>query len=194
MEVNNSKEKVYSFERFQKKAIAEGIGLDKYMYLINNLHNCDVSKDVDGFQKCFNSFFRVRGRKEEWINAFYSYFEEKKDKKVTFDEILDYMYDEVESVEASFCSKMLSIINPDMPVIDKYVLKELDLKIEGKNEEKLGNAKRVYKEVIEKEKELLRINEKSINEFKQLFADYDISPNKVLDFMLWMSGKEKEDK
>lgn len=184
--------KIYSFREFQKKAIAEGIGLDKYIYLIDNLHKCNVSTDVDGFQRCFNSFFRVRGRKEEWMNAFYSYFEEKKDKEVAFDEILDYMYKEVEMVEASFCSKMLSIINPDMPVIDKYVLRELDLKIEGEKEEKLENAKKVYKDVIKKEKELLRINEKSINEFKQLFDDCDISPNKILDFMLWMSGKEKD--
>ena len=49
--------KRYVFEEFQKKAIVESIRLDKYLYLLNSLHNCDVSADKDGFQKPLILFF-----------------------------------------------------------------------------------------------------------------------------------------
>ena len=61
----------------------------------------------------------MRGRGTKWLDTFYTYFEDNKDRNITFDEVIDCMYQKVKRVEASFCSKMLSIINPNMPVLDQ---------------------------------------------------------------------------
>lgn len=185
---------LYDFEEFKKKSIVEGIGLDKYLYLVNRLHECVVSEDQE-YQTCFNTFYRVR-RDKKWRNAFYSYFQKAKERKdIEFDEIIDYMYcnPKIHNVEASFCSKMLATINPKMPIIDQFILKELGLEIKGSKTEKLENAKRVYKEIIIKEKELLNKEDikQLIKSFKLYFKEYDISDIKILDFILWRRGKEK---
>ena len=189
---------IEDFEEFKKKAIIDGIGLDKYLFIMNKLDKCLVDED-DEFQKCFDTFYRVR-RDKKWRNTFYSYFQKAKErrKELYFDEIIDYMYYKIKphSVEASFCSKMLATLNPNMPIIDHFILKRLDLEIKGNKEEKLRDAKRVYKEIIKKEKELLEDKKykKMIKDFKLYFNEYDLSDIKILDFILWREGKEKEEK
>lgn len=118
----------YSFKKFQKNAIIRFLALDKYNYIKENINKCDVSSNLE-FQKRFNAFYRVR-RDAKWRKLFYTYFESIKNKKnITFDEILDYMYKETGNIEASFCSKLLSTINPNMPIWDQYVLKNLNLEV-----------------------------------------------------------------
>lgn len=177
----------YSFQNFQKNAIIRFLALDKYNYIKDNLYKCDVSKDNE-FQTRFNAFYRVR-RDEKWRKIFYSYFEEiKNNKKITFDEILDYMYKKTGTIEASFCSKMLSTINPNMPILDQYVLKNLELQVYGKTKkERIENTKEIYKEIIKIEEEKLcnKDIKNTIKEFKQYFPEYKLSDIKILDYILW---------
>jgi hypothetical protein len=46
-----------------------------------------------------------------------------------FEEVIWYLYEKTVQVEASFCSKLLCTIQPNMPIWDVYVLKKLGLKI-----------------------------------------------------------------
>ncbi len=179
----------YGFKKFQHDIIARALSLNKYNYLRKELYNCNVSEDKE-YQTTFNAFFRVR-RNKNWRKIFYTYFEENKNNKnITFDEILDYMFKKTKNIEASFCSKMLAIINPNMPIWDQYVIKNLKLKVEGKTKkEKLESTKKVYKQIIEIEKEKLQDKDvkESVNEFKNFFSEYNLSDIKALDYLLWNS-------
>ena len=177
----------YSFETFQKKAIIRALSLDDYNYIKENLYLCDVSKNLE-FQKKFNTFYRVR-RNEEWRKKFYDFFEKNKNNKsLTFNEILTYLFNKTGNIEASFSSKLLSSINPNMPIWDQYVLENLNIeKAEKDKNKKLENAKKIYKEIVEIENEMLKnpAIKKSISDFKKYFPEYDFSDIKILDFILW---------
>lgn len=180
----------YSFKKFQKCALIRLLGMDKYNEILNmfNNENIDLSKSKDEFQKCFNSFYKIR-RNNEWRKYYYDYFQENRNNKnITFDEILDYMYDKTGQIEASFASKMLATINPDMPIWDQYVLKNLGLKVQGiTKEEKIKSTKDVYKKMICYISNNLREEniKKTIKDFKEFFSEFAFSDTKIFDFILW---------
>lgn len=179
----------YSFKIFQKNAVIRFLALDKYNYIKENIYKCDISKDNE-FQKVFNAFYRVR-RDEKWRKVFYTYFESIKDKKnITFEEIVSYMYKKTGNIEASFCSKLLSTINPNMPIWDQYVLANLDLYVKGKTKvEKLKDTIAVYNKIIEIENNKLKQKDiqQAIEDFKEYFPEYNLSDIKILDYILWNS-------
>ena len=179
----------YSFKNFQRNAVIKFLALDKYNYIKEKVYKCDVSKDIK-FQTTFNSFYRVR-RDEKWRGVFYTYFESIKNKKdITFEEIVKYIYKKTGKIEASFCSKLLSTINPDMPIWDQYVLANLDLKVKGiTKKEKIENIVEVYNKIIEIEnKKLKEIDiQQAIKDFKEFFPEYHLSDIKILDYILWNS-------
>ena len=179
----------YSFKIFQKNAVIRFLALDKYNYIKENIYKCDISKDNE-FQKVFNAFYRVR-RDEKWRKVFYTYFESIKDKKnITFEEIVSYMYKKTGNIEASFCSKLLSTINPNMPTWDQYVLANLDLYVKGKTKvEKLKDTIAVYNKIIEIENNKLKQKDiqQAIKDFKEYFPEYNLSDIKILDYILWNS-------
>ncbi len=179
----------YSFKNFQKNAVIRFLALDKYNYIKENIYKCDISKDGE-FQKVFNAFYRIR-RDGKWRKVFYTYFESIKDKKnITFEEIVSYMYKKTGNIEASFCSKLLSTINPNMPIWDQYVLANLDLNVKGKTkEEKLKDTIAVYNKIIEIENNKLKQKDiqQAIKDFKEYFPEYNLSDIKILDYILWNS-------
>ena len=179
----------YSFKSFQKNAIIRLLSLDKYKYLMENLDKINEKK----YQNTFNSFYRVR-RNEEWQNKFYTYFEKiQKNKNVSFGEILKYIYNETGQIEASFCSKMLATINPEMPIWDQYILKnlkldkELSLSYGTKKDARIKKTIELYNMIVEKENELLKDNsvQQTIKEFKECFSEYNLSDIKILDYIMW---------
>ena len=186
----------YSFKEFQKESIIRFLGLKKFDYIKENLYKCDISKKEE-FQTAFDSFYRVR-RNQEWRKIFFNYFEKvKMNKNIKFEEILQYMYDHTEdhSIEASFCSKMLSTINPDMPIWDQFVLKNLHLKVEGKTKpERFKSTIETYYKIVEKEENMLKEKEiqESVKAFRDYFKEYKLSDIKILDYLLW-SNRDEED-
>lgn len=184
----------YSFKNFQKNAIIRFLALDKYNYIKENLYKCDVSKDID-FQTRFNAFYRVR-RDYNWRKKFYTYFESiKNNKSITFEEILNHMFKETGNVEASFCSKLLSTINPKMPIIDKYVLQNLNLEIKGETkEEKIKNTIDVYYKILDIENNKLKEKDiqQTITEFREYLPEYNLSDIKILDYILWNTRNNGE--
>ena len=181
-----------NFKKFQKEAIIRSLGFEKYKYIVENLYKCDIRNNPK-FQRYFNSFYIVR-RDEKWRNEFYDYFQSiKKKKKITFGEILNELYDRTGNIEASFSSKMLSTINPNMPIWDKYVLKELNIKFD-KNSNRIENTIKAYESIVLKEKELLKKEhvKKEIEQFRETFPEYEFSDTKILDYMIWNNDRIKE--
>lgn len=104
-----------------QQCIAALIGLDKYRFLLEQVHQVDVSSD-EVFQRTFNGFFMVR-RNDVWRKDYYGLFEcIKRLGDVSFSYILEELYRLTGNVEASFVSKMLSTLKPEMPIWDTDML------------------------------------------------------------------------
>ena len=105
--------------------------LPDYLYLINNFRKIDVSRDKN-FKDTYSVYFKFRG-KAMWENfdKYFKFMQECKENHrgsegdLTFDTILDGLHKKLKIVTPSFASKLLSMINHDMPVWDSEVRDEL---------------------------------------------------------------------
>jgi hypothetical protein len=168
--------------------LAKSFGLEKYSYLIDNLNKTNISVDTN-YQKIFNTFYVVR-RDKTWRKTYYLFFESQKENpNLGFEEVLYYLYKKTGFVEPSFSSKLLSTINPNMPIWDLYVLKNLNIVLkQGKPRDRLELSVILYKKIQEYYVELLKTSwaEKAIILFNNLLPEYSsISMIKKLDFFIW---------
>ena len=168
--------------------IKQSFGIDRYAFIIKEIHNRDISKDLN-YQRTYNAFYVVR-RDATWRKTYYDYFEkQKKNKDLTFEDIIRYLYKHTGFVEASFSSKLLSTINPKMPIWDMYVLKNLGFKTKlGKPLDKIDQAVKLYREIHDYFIELLKSEwgKSVISTFNNALSSYKwISDVKKIDFYIW---------
>ena len=171
-----------------QQCIAALIGLDKYRFLLEQVHKVDVSSD-EVFQRTFNGFYMVR-RNKAWKKSFYNLFERvKMANDVSFACILDEMYRLTGNVEASFSSKMLSTLKPEMPIWDRYVVQNLKLKLPSDYDSKrIQRTEELYEEIVVWYKNFLQTDNarQCIIEFDKVLPNYSwISDAKKIDFYLW---------
>ena len=171
---------------FQER-LASSMGLDKYQYIMQQVHVTNVAVDID-FQRIFNGFYIVR-RNESWRKSYYEYFENVKNSKPTFENIITYLYECTGNIEPSFSSKMLATIFPEKPIWDRYAVQNLNMQLVGTTkEEKLNNAISIYAD-MEKWYAVFGETEKGkecISEFDRVLPDYrGISSIKKIDCILW---------
>ena len=176
-------------------------GIEKYLKIKNLYSTTDFAVDSD-FAKEFDAFYRVR-RNKDWREVFFKLFAEVKNKSVMQDfktilaelhSRLSKLNDAVHStIEASFVSKMLHTVNPNMPIWDSIVLSKLGYAKEvqpykmnslseqarlDKCEEVYNNLKRWYE--TEEATALERQFDMDYPEYKD-----KIGRTKKIDFMLW---------
>jgi hypothetical protein len=168
--------------------LKKSFGIDKYAYIIKELSERDISKDTD-YQRIFNSFYVVR-RNSKWRKIYYEYFQSQKNNKhLTFEMVIRYLYEKTGQVEASFSSKLLSTVNPNMPIWDAYVLKNLRLKMKlGKPQDKIEQAIRLYRDIHETYMKLVKSEwgRSAIAKFNEVLPnDKWISDIKKIDFFIW---------
>ena len=170
-----------------RKRLAASFGLDNYAEIMNRVRQTNVETDGD-FQRGFNAFYRVR-RNEEWRKVYYHLFEDLKGKTPSFEYIIRYMYEKTGNIEASFSSKLLATLCPDKPIWDRYVVENLELKLEGKSkEEQLNNAVFLYAEIENWYKRFLPTEKAAecIAAFDEALPEYQwINPIKKIDCFLW---------
>ena len=178
-------------------AIEKALGFEDYKTIISLVNTVDVSKSTD-FQTAFDRYYRVR-RNDDWREKFYKYFESVKcNNDISFDEIIDYIYNNLNTVqgksnpvEASFSSKMLATINPDMPILDSKVLRNMNLKIRGdKPCEKLESAKVIYRRICARYHNYICSPNSGCEDMIAVFDSYfpncrDFSICKKVDWFLW---------
>ncbi|WP_156774314.1 hypothetical protein [Fictibacillus arsenicus] len=95
-------------------------GLQKYLHIRNLIYNVDVSKSAE-FKQAFNGFYRMRQRSQLFYDTFYRFMEENKYQSPTFEQALNFLFKELDRVEASFSSKLAATINPDHPIIRRNI-------------------------------------------------------------------------
>ena len=167
--------------------LAGSLGLDKYKFIMDHVMVTDVSKDAD-FQRTFNGFYIVR-RNEEWRRIYYDYFQSIKRSSPTFEQILNYLYEKTGNIEPSFSSKMLATIIPQKPIWDRYVVQNLNIKLDGETkEERIKNAITLYEEMETWYADFLDSEDgkECIKGFEEFLPDYKwISDIKKEDAILW---------
>ena len=171
-----------------QQCIAALMGLDKYRFLLEQVHKVDVSSD-EVFQRTFNGFYMVH-RNKEWRYAFYNLFERvKMSNDVSFACVLDEMYRLTGNVEASFSSKMLATLKPEMPIWDKYVVQNLGLKLPlDSDSNRIKKTEELYKEIVAWYGDFLQTDNarQCIGEFDKVLPDYSwLTDVKKIDFYLW---------
>ena len=173
-----------------EKLSVKTFSIIQYQDIMKSAKNVDISSDKV-FQKTFNGFYKLRYAPEEWKEIYYKLFEEKKnDTSLTFKDIITELYNKTQRIEASFSSKMLATINPNMPILDSNVLKYLNLKLKNDTDKqkRLENTIAVYDEIVEwykrdEAKECLKI-------FNEIMPSYKegISDAKKIDCIIWFMG------
>lgn len=168
--------------------LASALGLDQYQVIMSKAQQVDVSADA-AFQQSFNGYYRIR-RNAPWRESYYRLFEHLKHaEQVTFDGILDALYAQTGNVEASFSSKMLATLRPEMPIWDQYVVRNLGLKVPSATDpQRLDQVKALYASLVRWYEEFLTTDNAKVclNKFDEMLPDYTwVSDVKKIDSYLW---------
>lgn len=107
------------------KQLRETGAVTKYLWIQSH-----VEPNDQAFRKAFNAFYRVRQRPPSWYEAFYAGFEAWKHNRqeLTFSAVLADVQHRTQRFEASFSSKLVSVLDPHSPVWDSKLLEYWALK------------------------------------------------------------------
>ena len=167
--------------------------INKYDYLRNSLLTCKVNTDQK-YQTIFRDFYTMnRARKSpEWYKMFFSILERKKrDRAISFRSVLEKVFKKTGRFEASFCSKLIATINPNLPVWDQHVLDNYGLKSPPPckdSAQRLDLFLDVYSEIKTRSKDA--IQKECFEKWRRLFDDSfpqfeHFTKIKKLDLFLW---------
>ncbi|MEG2655504.1 MAG: hypothetical protein RSA29_07390 [Clostridium sp.] len=116
--------------------------------------------------------------------------EDNKDKEIKFEDTFKYIYKELGRVEASFSSKLVATINPNLPILDSMVLGNIGISMPGAYKDddyRIEEIIKIYYIVVEWYEEVLKSNKAKdmIKMFDEKYPDSNISEIKKIDFILW---------
>lgn len=172
--------------------LAASMGLHRYTFIMEKVWDVDVSKD-EAFQRVFDGHYGVR-RNPSWREKYYGYFQQVKGKLVSYSDIITWLYQQTGNIEASFSSKMLATLDPNCPIWDQYVLKNLNLSWKGyRKAERLSNAIQLYAKIQSWYGEFLKTEDAGacIRAFDHALPAYTwISDTKKIDCFLWSMRQE----
>ena len=163
--------------------------LVQYQYIMRALHSVNTATDLD-FQHRYNGFYRVQRRKPEFYAVYYGLLEKYKNQTVSFSDILQEIYNNTGRMEASFSSKMLSVIDPHYPVWDKYVLENLGMKAPYTyDKNRMKKILHIYQGIIDWYDYFLKTDEaiSVIEKFDRYYPDSGITSLKKIDFIIWQT-------
>jgi hypothetical protein len=164
-------------------------GLKKYCWLQAALATTDVAHDRE-FQIRFNAFYRVR-RSPTWQSAFYGLLQQNKSKLQSFADVLRALHAATGRAEASFTSKLVASVDPDMPVIDAFVLKNVGLRLPrpGPIETRLARMVELHDLIRRTFSDYLAgdLGRHLVARFEESYPDRHITRVKMLDLILWQA-------
>ncbi|MCR4598188.1 MAG: HD domain-containing protein [Acetatifactor sp.] len=143
------------------------------------------------FQKKYDAFYRVR-RDKAWRKEYFQLMATYgKRGNATFGEILLRLRQATGQIEASFASKMLATLNPNMPIWDSKVLAALQLRLAGSNpNSRFSNAVVLYERICKWYQDYLKTDAATemLHRFDKEFPEFQImSQTKKIDFIFWAS-------
>jgi hypothetical protein len=164
-------------------------GLDKYVYLMDNLHKVNVSLDLE-YQKKFKGFYRIR-RNDAFCKIYFSILEKNKtNRNLTFEYVLKKLLP-LGRLEASFSSKLVATINSDLPVWDSVVLGKMtgELPEPDNTIDRIQASVHKYNFLITWSKRKLASDEgkRMLQVFNERYPKVKISDAKKIDLILWQT-------
>jgi hypothetical protein len=163
-------------------------GLERYTWLQGHRDSCDILKDRE-YRRRFNAFYRVR-RGTEWQDKFYRLLQGNKRQPVSFGRVLRALHRATGRYEASFASKLVATIRPEMPVIDSVVLKNLKLRLPRYHApDRPEQLDRLHQTLASRFRTFLRTDTGRylVTRFREEYPHARISKVKMLDLILWQT-------
>jgi hypothetical protein len=167
-------------------------GLEQYVRLQAKRDASDLRSDPL-FRRQFNYFYRVR-RNKEWQDKFYELLESFKGRAVGFPEIFEALYRATGRCEASFASKLLATLDPNMPVIDSIVLGNLKLRLPpARSKDRVSRIYQLHAKLFACFTAYLATEDGRylVMRFRETYAGIDVSEIKMLDLVLWQKRAKK---
>ncbi len=175
------------YEKIQNALYKVEPGMIKYSRIMSKINEIDVSKDKI-FQKEYNGFYRMRQRKPEYYIDYFEFMEKHKNQDLSYEEVLKHFYDRFGRIEASFSSKLLASINPDMPVWDEFVLQNLQFKKPTQyDKDRLKKTIKLYDRICQWYNDFLNTEEadKIISLIDSMYPKNNLTKVKKIDLILW---------
>lgn len=163
--------------------------VEKYCRLQQELRTSDVSGAPGAeFRRRFKGFYRVR-RGQMFCDTYFALLErEKRNTALEFSDVLSEVSGD--KVEASFASKLVASVRPDLPVWDSKVMNNIGISTTsrpGTRSERMQTTLNRYRELQIRTTTLLQDErfQELRRSFDQKFPNTAITDMKVLDFFLW---------
>lgn len=181
------------FEKFNIEDIEKALNRDdmylgvmKYKFIMDTFWYIDCSTN-NTFKAVFTDFYKLNvGAEQVFLDRFFYCLEYHKNTKLSFIEVLRYLYKYSKKVHGSFASKLLATVNPKLPIIDKFIRNHLELETYygTKNVDKVVEQ---YYQIITIYEGFLKTEQAKlwINLFDEKFPNNNIENIKKIDFILW---------
>jgi hypothetical protein len=166
-----------------------GAGIEKYHWLQSRVDKSVSFYRSAKFRRRFNGFYRIR-RGEVWQDAYFRLMGEAHRKRYTFSAILRKLHQATGRYEASFASKMYATLNPDAPVIDSIVLKNLRLRLPYATQpNRIAGIIKIHEHLQEYFASYLGTADGQylVRSFDHRYPKSGITNVKKLDFVLWQT-------
>jgi hypothetical protein len=170
--------------------------LHQYDTLQKDLQATNVAADRK-YQRTFADFYKLRGPSSFREIYFSTLEKEKSVNDLDFRRLLHELFAQCTKVHASFTSKLLATINPDLPVYDREVLIRMRFSpyLVGTAEVRLDRAVDRYQPI-----ENFHRHAKQHPRFDTLIASFDckfpafhhFTGTKKLDLMMWQSNRVQD--
>ncbi len=194
-------------------------GIKRYINIMKKRDNIEFYFEdfKEEYQKFYGMKRAIRGYhipdSEKFYDVYFQYLKENLgNTSLSFEKVLKDLYDShiSDRVEASFSSKLLATVNPNMPVWDQNVFYQLKIpkpKTDSNHKDyQINETIKTYQVLMDKILEYLNsdLGREYIRVFNQVFDEVfqddcdifiwkeNITDVKKIDFVLWSLGKNKE--
>ena len=166
--------------------------LKKYLWLQSRAASLtDPRTDVE-FCRRFSGFYRLRARDAAWREAYFGLMGEMlaRSSARDFKICLTKLQTLTGRIEASFTSKLLATLDPNLPVVDTIVLGHLGLKLPPWGAaDRIERAADVYRSLTDALAECVSSaqGQRAIAAFRSFYRDVQITDVKVIDLIMWQT-------
>lgn len=163
-------------------------GIDRYLDVMERYQSSNNVLQDKEFQRKYKGFYAMGRKSSDFYQTYFSYMNLLRNKElseITFEEIFEYIKECTRRNEASFSSKMLHTLDNNQPILDRFVLQNLNLykAYQAKNSNKIA----IYKELSYLYNGLLDDNKTILDFFDVQYPieEKKITKVKKIDFVLW---------
>lgn len=176
------------------ESLEAAFGLKTYIEIMDYAGH-DGFTATGEFRTKFNGYYKVRQKRKQWYVTYYELMEEQRTHQRSFEDLLLIMYSVNRSIEVSFINKLMATIDPNLPIWDKYVIRNLGFERKWERlrsaepKVRITEAGAIYQSITTQYEEFFSTQDgiACINKFDELLPNYTdkLTAVKKLDYLLW---------